>query len=286
MYQLFQSLSSGETELVDIPIPQLNPNNLLISTRCSLLSTGTERMLLEFGKSNYLQKALKQPERLNEVSEKIKNDGLLPTIEAVASKLNQPIPLGYCNAGVVIGVGKNVAEFKIGDRVISNGPHAEIVSVSKNLCAKIPNNVSYEKASFCVIASIGLQGIRLANPTFGETFLVSGLGLIGLMTAQLLKSNGCNVIGLDPDEEKCKLAQNYGIDTINSDSEASLSNLFQKTNGIGVDGVIITASTSSGVTFAFSIASLPAMTPISANIDNSSISLAGISGFIKLGSRA
>ena len=231
--------------MIDIPIPDLDDNNVLIDTRCTLLSTGTERMLVEFGKSNYLQKALKQPEKLNEVSNKIKNDGLFSTIEAVTSKLNQPIPLGYCNAGEVIKVGKNVNEFKIGDRVVSNGPHAEIVSVSKNLCAKIPNNVSYEKASFPLLLQLRLQGIRLASPTFGETFLVSGLGLIGLMTAQLLKANGCNVIGLDPDKEKCKLAKSFGIDTIDSDSDSSLNYIFNKTNGIGVDGVIVAASTSS-----------------------------------------
>ena len=134
---------------------------------------------------------------VKEVINKIKTDGLSPTINAVFNKLGQPIPLGYCNVGKVIAVGRGVDDFSIGDRVVSNGPHAEIICVPKNLVTKIPDNITDDEAAFTVIGSIGLQGIRLTNPTFGETIVVVGLGLIGLITAQLLKANGCNVIGFD-----------------------------------------------------------------------------------------
>jgi predicted dehydrogenase/threonine dehydrogenase-like Zn-dependent dehydrogenase len=203
-------------------------------------------MLVEFGKSNLFQKAKQQPDKVKEVINKIKTDGLKPTINAVFNKLGQPIPLGYCNVGRVIAVGKGVDDFVIGDRVASNGPHAEFVCVPKNLVVKIPENVTDDQASFTVIGAIGLQGIRLVNPTFGETIVVVGLGLIGLMTAQLLKANGCKVIGFDYDDQKVSLAKSFGIDAINPglgiDQVAYVQNL---TNAIGADAVIITASNKS-----------------------------------------
>lgn len=139
--------------------------------------------------------------------DKIKTDGVQPTIEAVFNKLGHPLPLGYCNSGTVVAIGNGVTEFKVGDRVASNGQHAEYVCVPKNLVAKIPENVSDEEAAFTVIGSIGLQGIRLINPQLGETVVVIGLGLIGLIAAQLLQANGCRVIGIDFDEEKVQLAR-------------------------------------------------------------------------------
>jgi NADPH:quinone reductase-like Zn-dependent oxidoreductase len=154
-------------------------------------------MLVEFGKASLLEKARQQPDKVWQVLDKVKTDGLVPTLTAVRSKLDQPIPLGYCNVGVVLEVGQGVDQFQPGDRVASNGPHAEVVSVPKNLCAKIPNGVTDEAAAFTVLGSIGLQGIRLAQPTLGEAFVVSGLGLIGLITVQLLKAHGCRVLGLD-----------------------------------------------------------------------------------------
>jgi predicted dehydrogenase/threonine dehydrogenase-like Zn-dependent dehydrogenase len=186
---------------------------------------------------------MQQPDKVKEVLNKVKTDGLKPTINAVFNKLGQPLPLGYCNVGKVVAVGKGVDDISIGDRVASNGPHAEYVSIPKNLVAKIPDNVSDEAATFTVIGSIGLQGIRLANPTFGETFVVVGLGLIGLMTAQLLKANGCKVIGFDFDSAKVALAKQLGIDAVNPgdgiDQVAYVNNV---TNNIGADAVIITAS--------------------------------------------
>jgi threonine dehydrogenase-like Zn-dependent dehydrogenase len=199
MKQIIQDLKNGDTILEKVPAPLVKPGQVLIQTTRSLVSLGTERMLVEFGKANFLQKAKQQPDKVKEVINKVKTDGLQPTINAVFNKLGQPLPLGYCNVGRVIAVGKGVEEFAVGDRVASNGHHAEYVSVPKNLVSKIPDNVSDEEAAFTVIGAIGLQGIRLANPTFGETIVVVGLGLIGLITAQLLKANGCQVIGFDFD---------------------------------------------------------------------------------------
>ncbi len=243
MKQIIQDLKNGNTILEDVPAPIVKPGQILIQTTRTLVSLGTERMLVEFGKSNVFQKAKQQPDKVKEVFNKIKTDGLMPTINAVINKLGQPLPLGYCNVGKVIGVGKGVDGFSIGDRVASNGPHAEYVCVSKNLVVKIPESVSDEEASFTVIGAIGLQGIRLVQPTFGETIVVVGLGLIGLITAQLLKANGCKVIGFDYDDPKVALAKSLGIDAINPglgiDQVAYVNNA---TNTIGADAVIITAS--------------------------------------------
>lgn len=246
MKQIIQDLSAGDTILIDVPAPSVRPGQILIQTTKSLVSLGTERMLVEFGKSNLLQKARQQPDKVKEVISKINTDGLRPTINAVLNKLGQPLPLGYCNVGKVIAVGKGVDDIIVGDRVASNGPHAEIVCIPQNLVAKIPNNVTDEEASFTVIGSIGLQGIRLINPTFGETVVVVGLGLIGLITAQLLKANGCNVIGFDYDANKVSLAKTLGIDAINpSEGIDQVSYVLNATNSIGTDAVIITASNKS-----------------------------------------
>jgi predicted dehydrogenase/threonine dehydrogenase-like Zn-dependent dehydrogenase len=246
MKQIIQDLKNGDTILEEVPAPLVKPGQVLIQTTRSLVSLGTERMLVEFGKANFLQKARQQPDKVKEVINKVKTDGLQPTINAVFNKLGQPLPLGYCNVGKVIAVGKDVEEFTVGDRVSSNGHHAEYVSVPKNLVAKIPDNVSDEEAAFTVIGAIGLQGIRLANPTFGETMVVIGLGLIGLITAQLLKANGCQVIGFDFDSTKIALAKSFGIDAVNpGEGIDQVSYVNNATNGVGADAVIITASNKS-----------------------------------------
>jgi predicted dehydrogenase/threonine dehydrogenase-like Zn-dependent dehydrogenase len=261
--QILQNLSTGLTSLEEIPAPGADPARILIRTRASLVSLGTERMLVEFGKANLIQKARQQPEKVKQVLEKIRADGLLPTVEAVFKKLDQPLPLGYCNAGVVISAGDEEAgqtsrigqrpsfeaasanaRFRLGDRVVSNGPHAEIVSVPPNLVARIPDNVSFEQASFAVIGAIGLQGIRLLQPTFGETVVVVGLGLVGQLTAQLLKAHGCRVIGLDFDQNKVELAASKGILAVNSATAGDPVTLVHAHTGeIGADAVIITATT-------------------------------------------
>ena len=216
---------------------------MLIQTTRTLVSIGTERMLVEFGRANMLQKARQQPDRVKQVLGKIKTDGLKPTLQAVFNKLGQPLPLGYCNAGKVIAVGEGVSDFAIGDRVASNGPHAEYVCVPKNLVAHIPDNVSDEEAAFTVIGSIGLQGIRLCDPQLGETIVVVGLGLIGMITAELLVANGCRVIGIDLDSNKIAIAKTKGIITINPREGVDVvKSVTELTDNIGADGVIITAS--------------------------------------------
>jgi predicted dehydrogenase/threonine dehydrogenase-like Zn-dependent dehydrogenase len=246
MKQIIQDLNKGDTILEEVPAPIVKSGQVLIQTSRSLVSLGTERMLVEFGKSNLLQKAMQQPDKVKEVINKVKTDGLKPTINAVFNKLGQPIPLGYCNVGKVIAVGKGVDDFVVGDRVASNGPHAEYVCIPKNLVAKIPDNVTDEEAAFTVIGAIGLQGIRLANPTFGETIVVIGLGLIGLITAQLLKANGCHVIGFDYDSKKVNLAKDLGIDAVNpGEGIDQVSYVNNRTNDIGADAIIITASNKS-----------------------------------------
>jgi predicted dehydrogenase/threonine dehydrogenase-like Zn-dependent dehydrogenase len=246
MKQIIQDLKKGDTILEEVPTPRVKPGSVLIRTTRSLVSLGTERMLVDFGKANFLQKAKQQPDKVKMVLDKVKTDGLRPTLEAVFNKLGQPLPLGYCNVGEVVAVGKGVQEFSIGDRVASNGYHAEFVSVPKNLVAKIPDNVSDEEATFTVIGSIGLQGIRLLNPTFGETIVVVGLGLIGLVTAELLLANGCNVIGFDFDPEKIRIAKEKGIIAVNpAEGSDQVKFVESFTNGVGADGVIITASNKS-----------------------------------------
>lgn len=242
MLQIIQNLKSGDTILEEVPAPQVRKGALLIRTTHTLVSLGTERMLVEFGKANLLDKARQQPDKVKQVLDKIRTEGLMPTLEAVFNKLGQPLPLGYCNAGVVEAIGDGVSGYSIGDRVVSNGPHAEYVCIPQNLCAKIPDGVSNEEASFTVIASIGLQGIRLINPTLGETIVVVGLGLIGLLTAQLLKANGCRVIGTDIDPKKLALANSWGITAINAAEGDVVKAVESATNGIGADGVVITAS--------------------------------------------
>ena len=244
MKQVLQNLQTGKTELVEVPNPAFSKGKVLIHSKSSLISTGTERMLVDFGKSSLLAKARNQPEKVKQVLNKIKTDGLITTIDAVRSKLGQPIPLGYCNVGVVSQSG--VSEFKEGQRVVSNGPHAEVVNIEGNLCTEIPNNVSDEEAAFTVVASIGLQGIRLSQPTIGENFVVIGAGLIGLLTIQLLRAQGCKVLAIDLDEGKLRLAREFGADSCNpasGEDPIEAGNSFSRSRG--VDGVIITASTSS-----------------------------------------
>ena len=246
MRQILQSLKTGSTELIEIPSPRCLPGHLLIQSASTLVSSGTERMLVEFGKANLLDKARQQPDKVRMVLDKVKTDGVLPTLEAVRNKLDQPLSMGYCNVGTVLEVGHGVVGFSVGDRVASNGKHAEIVCVPKNLCARIPDSVSDEAAAFTVIGAIGLQGIRLIQPTLGEAVVVTGLGLIGLMTVQLLKAHGCRVLGLDYDASKIALAQKLGAQTVDLNQIADpLGAAMAFSRGRGVDAVIITASTKS-----------------------------------------
>ena len=246
MKQVLQSLKTGITEVADVPVPRTSRVALLIKTSQTLISAGTERMLVDFGKAGWIEKARQQPDKVKMVLDKIKTDGLKPTLDAVLNKLDQPLPVGYCNVGVVDEVGGGVSEFKAGERVISNGKHAEAVTVPVNLCAKVPDAVSDEEAAFTVLGAIALQGIRLVKPTLGETIVVTGLGLVGLMTVQLLRANGCRVLGIDFDKEKLQMAKNFGAEVVDlsaGQDPLKISNLYSRDRG--VDAVIVTAATKS-----------------------------------------
>ena len=246
MKQILQDLKTGETMIADVACPAVHSGQILIATKKSLISVGTEKMLVDFGKANLIDKARQQPDKVKMVINKVKTDGLLPTVQAVRNKLDQPLALGYCNVGTVVAVGAGVTGYSVGDRVVSNGYHAEMVCVSKNLCAKIPAEVSDETASFTVVAAIALQGLRLIQPTLGETIVVTGLGLIGLITVQLLRAQGCRVLGIDTDTHKCELARNFGAEVVDLSKQQDpviCAQEFSKNSG--VDAVIISASTDS-----------------------------------------
>lgn len=244
MRQVLQNLSDGETLLAEVPRPLLSAGQVLIRTSRSLVSAGTERMLLEFGRAGWLNKARQQPDKVMMVLNKARTDGVLSTVDAVRSKLDQPLPLGYCNAGVVVEVGHGVNGLAVGDRVISNGHHAEYVCVPKNLVAKIPEQVTNDEGAFTVLGAIGLQGIRLAQPTLGETFVVMGLGLIGLFTIQMLRAHGCQVIGLDFDPARLALAEAFGASVVDLSSTADPAQAaIAKNDGREVDAVLVTAAT-------------------------------------------
>lgn len=246
MKQILQSLRAGTTSVLDVPSPAVGPGQLLIRTSHSLVSAGTERMLVDFGRAGWIDKARQQPDKVRMVLDKVRTDGLAPTVAAVRNKLDQPLPMGYCNVGHVVAVGAGVSGFDVGDRVASNGKHAEIVAVPVNLCARVPDSVADEDAAFTVLGAIALQGIRLVQPTLGEAVVVTGLGLIGLVTVQLLRAHGCRVLGLDFDPTRLALARRFGAEIVDlgvGTDPLVAAHTFSR--GRGVDAVLITASTRS-----------------------------------------
>jgi predicted dehydrogenase/threonine dehydrogenase-like Zn-dependent dehydrogenase len=244
--QILQSLKSGATEVADVPAPGVNRGCVLIHTSRTLISAGTERMLVDFGNANLVQKARQQPDKVKMVLNKVRTDGVLPTLESVNNKLGQSLALGYCNVGVAVELGSGVTGFAAGDRVVSNGKHAEVVNVPVNLCAKVPDGVTDDQAAFTVLGAIALQGIRLAQPTLGEAVVVTGLGLIGLMTVQLLRAHGCRVLGIDFDPAKLAVARQFGAETVDlsqGQDPVAAAGIFSR--GRGVDAVLVTAATQS-----------------------------------------
>src|SRR2546430_1827171 len=246
MQQILLNIGTGATTLIDAPVPARQRGHVLIRTRRTLISAGTERMLIDFGRASMLDRVREQPEKVKMLFDKVRTDGLMAAIDAVRSKLDQPLALGYCNVGTVIEAGEGVTEFRPGDRVVSNGSHAGVVSVPKNLCVRIPDNVEDESAVFTVLGAIGLQGLRLAQPTLGETVAVTGLGLIGLMTVQMLRAQGCRVMGIDYDPQRLETARQFGAYAVDpSASDDLVMRAVDFSRGRGVDAVIITASTES-----------------------------------------
>lgn len=239
MRQIVQHLGSGRTELVDVPAPGPRRGRLLVRATRSLVSLGTERMLVEFGRGGWLSKARQQPEKFRAVLAKIRSEGFFATVAAVRSKLAQPIPLGYCHVGQVLDAG-DVPGFAAGDRVVSNSSHAEVVSASPAFAARIPDGVADEHAAFTPLAAVALQGLRLVDARPGETVVVMGLGLIGQLAVRLLRARGVQIIGVDPDEAKLADAKQAGA--LVPALGRPLTTLLPSG---GVAGVLITASTAS-----------------------------------------
>lgn len=238
-----QNIRSGKIGLVEIPSPAVMSGRVLISNRFSLLSAGTEKAARRLAQDSLLAKARQRPDHVRRVLEKVRNEGLWNTVGQVRQKLDEPMPMGYCSAGVVLACGGDVQGFEPGDLVASNGGHAEVVCVPKNLCAKVPEGVSTDHAAFSVLASIAMQGVRLSEVNLGEAALVVGLGLVGQLTVALLNAAGVRVIGVDLDPAKCELSKKMGAAEARPDLRAG--DVEKLTRGLGADAVLITASTKS-----------------------------------------
>ncbi|HEX9543680.1 MAG TPA: bi-domain-containing oxidoreductase [Pyrinomonadaceae bacterium] len=248
MKQLLQNLRTGEATVAEVPVPIVQPGRLLVRTAASLISAGTERALTELGQKSLLGKARERPELIGKVWEKVKTEGISQALEGVRDKLDKSHAVGYSAAGVVIECAKDVTDFRPGDRVACAGTdyasHAEVISVPRNLCVRLPDQLSFEEGAFGTVGAIALQGVRLAEPTLGEFVVVIGLGLIGQLTVQLLKANGCRVFAIDIDEARIQLARISGADGGCVPDEAS-SQVPAWSRGRGADACIITAATTS-----------------------------------------
>src|ERR1700750_2433770 len=216
MRQVVQNVKNGQLEVREVPPPSLRTGGVLVRTAASIISPGTEKMVLELGKKSLIGKARERPDLVRQVISRARTYGVAATLQSVMSKMAQALSLGYSAAGVVEEVALGVPDIKIGDRVAIAGAgyasHAEINFVPRNLTALIPDNVSFEQAAYTTVAAIAMQGVRLSKPELSEIVVVSGLGLIGLITVQLLKANGCRVLGLDPSKDKVELGKRLGLD--------------------------------------------------------------------------
>jgi polar amino acid transport system substrate-binding protein len=249
MKQVIQDLSSHELRVTDVPPPVAQRGRVLVRTAASLISAGTERMTVEMGKRSLLSKARERPDLVRQVIQKAQTEGVRNTLTAVRAKLDSVVALGYSAAGTVIDVGPDVTEFRPGDRVACAGSgyasHAEVLSVPRNLCVRLPDEVDFESGAFGTLGAIAMQGLRLASPTLGEACAVIGLGLIGQLTVQLLKANGCRVFGVDPDEQRIELARRLGADGGCAPDDRAEEKVLNWSRGRGADAVLITAATSS-----------------------------------------
>ena len=248
MKQVIQSFKTGELTVADVPLPVLRPQGILVRNAASLVSAGTERMVVDFAEKNLLEKARARPDLVRQVLDKARREGIVSTIDSVRNRLDQPLALGYSTAGEVFDVGSEVTGFKVGDRVACAGggyaSHAEMVYVPRTLAVRLPDNVSFEAGAFATVAAIALQGIRQAEIVVGHTVAVIGLGLLGQLSVQMLKASGCRVMGIDLDTDRVKLALESGADSACQNDDA-LANAEAFTNGRGFDAVLITAATSS-----------------------------------------
>ena len=249
MKQILQNQRTGELKVADVPIPVLQRGRVLVRTAASLVSAGTERMSLQLAQKSLLGKARERPDLVKQVVQKYKTEGLVSTVNAVRAKLETNKSLGYSAAGIVMEVGQEVTGLRAGDRVACAGAdfasHAEMLSVPQNLCVRLPEEVGFEAGAFGTLGAIALQGLRLAEPTLGEAVAVIGLGLLGQLTVQLLKANGCRVFGIDLDPAKVELARALGADAASISAPETAQVVIDWTRGRGADAVLITAATPS-----------------------------------------
>ncbi len=245
MKQLLQNISNGETLVVDVPIPQLQAGMVLVRTQASLVSAGTERMLVEFGEKSLLGKALSRPDLVRQVADKARRDGVLSTLESAFNRLDQPMPLGYSSSGVIEMLGDGLQGYKVGDKVACAGGgyavHAEYALVPQNLLALLPEQVDFESAAFTTLGAIALHGFRLSQAQLGETVGVIGLGLLGQLTVMLAGAAGCQVFGVDLDQARVKLATQLGATAVQRSSAMEAALAFS--HGRGLDNILICADT-------------------------------------------
>lgn len=249
MKSIVQNYGKGELAVTDVPVPALKPGGILVRNDVSLISAGTEKLMVDLAQKSLAGKAKERPDLVRKVLDKVRKDGLMATIDTVRSRLDAPIPLGYSCAGRVLAVGAEVDTFQVGDAVACGGAgyanHAEVVYVPKHLAVKVPANVPPETACFTTVGAIALQGLRLARPELGETVAIIGLGLVGLLAAQLARAAGCRVVGMDLSAERCRLAEELGIDEAVTGADQLAERCRQLTGGHGADKVIVAASTKS-----------------------------------------
>ncbi|HEX6189456.1 MAG TPA: bi-domain-containing oxidoreductase [Pyrinomonadaceae bacterium] len=249
MKQILQNVKTGAVAVTEVPTPVARPGFVLVRSAASLISAGTERSTVEAGQKGLVGRAIEQPALVRKVIDKARHEGVVATFDAVRSKLGSLSALGYSAAGMVVDVGANTTGFRVGDRVACAGvgyaSHAEVLSVPKHLCVRLPDEVTFDAAAFGTVGAIALQGVRLAEPTLGESVVVIGLGLIGQLAVQLLNANGCRVFGIDLDEEKIELAKRLGAEDGCAPNVGTRQRVLEWSRGRGADAVLITAATSS-----------------------------------------
>ncbi|MDO9302716.1 MAG: zinc-binding alcohol dehydrogenase, partial [Anaerolineales bacterium] len=249
MKQLLQNIKNGNTIVEDVPVPTPREGMALVKVSASLVSAGTERMVVEFAEKSLVGKARSRPDLVKQVLDKAKREGLVSTMQAAFNRLDQPMALGYSSAGTIVALGKNMQGFKVGQRVACAGGgyavHAEYNVVPRNLLTPLPKNVDFESAAFTTLGAIALHGFRLAEPQLGENVAVIGLGLLGLLTIQLASAAGCNVLGIDLDPKRIKLASSLGLEAVSRAQAESASQARSATANRGFDAIIICADTPS-----------------------------------------
>lgn len=247
MKQLLQNMRDGKALVLDVPIPHVQPGTALVRTAASLVSVGTERMVIEFAEKSLVAKARSRPDLVLQVVDKARREGILPTIKAAFNRLDQPLALGYSSSGTIIALGKGLEGYKVGDRVACAGSgyavHAEYAIVPKNLLTPLPPEVDFETAAFSTLGAIALQGFRLAEAQIGENVAVIGLGLLGLLSVAIAHAAGCRVFGIDLDPLRAALGEQFGAKTTTRAQAESAGMSFTKDNGF--DTVLICAATSS-----------------------------------------